>query len=297
MRQLAAILLLVPATAFGLCGSDHIGIFDHSAPGLCDVDIAPFVPQLLEIEAFLPHAEGGLRELEFRVEDWIGNPGYPLGLVTVSWEGSPTVTGDLASGVSLAWSEALEPCDGEDHYRIGSIEILSFSDDWPAEDEGVCIVDCSYLDQLVHPSNCWGGCFTFNCSDCYDSCYWPPFPDLYFDIHGFSPAPNSEVGESLLLSFSALAWNCWPNLPVDYDGHLMLAGEKVHSFYGSGEGDHEAVIDLSGFAAGEEVILDLFLITEFCSYSLAVAYIRSEDTAVPPGETTRTSFSAFRALY
>jgi len=158
---IALLLLALPAAADSL-----IGLFADETGEQCWADITPYVEIELHLLAFLDSGDfgAGLTAAEFRLENWPGNPGYPLGSVTATWN-SDLILGDLETDFSIAF-------DSPQHgpvVELGRLRLQMFSEGWIEDglqvvaakgDQCGCLV---MVDENYELVDAQGLQFTFNC--------------------------------------------------------------------------------------------------------------------------------------
>ena len=174
------VLIAIPSIA------SIIGVYSTEAlpSNNCAVDVASVneggVPVTIYVMAILKAGElgSGITAAEFKLTNWIGNPGYPTGSVAIT-PTSDLIIGELGTDYSIAWSGPQGEGVTDRMVLICSIEITMFDAAWiPANttmevvkgDDGTAgIIMVDHLFELVYVT---GESFTFNCStrDCGD-CY------------------------------------------------------------------------------------------------------------------------------
>ena len=162
----------LPLDGTGVSGGyddNFIGVFAETTGETCYADAPPYQMVTLHVMAYVPSYAGvGITAVEFRIDDLPENLGYPYGLITPTWD-SPLVIGDPWYGIAIAFAQ---PQYGV-FVHLGTLEIMSFSEDWIGEDQEMrveasyssgylVVVDANYEEHWI-----MGGQFTFNCSDPY----------------------------------------------------------------------------------------------------------------------------------
>ncbi len=166
MKTLAAIALLL--LALPVHADTLIGLFADESGDQCWADIEPYVEIELHVLVFLDSYDiyGGLTAAEFRLENWPGNPGYPLGMVTANWN-TDLLLGELDDDFSIAFSEPLQGSIVE----LGTLTLQMFSEDWIEDGQEVVVgpgYDCDCIvvvDGLFEIYEARGLQFTFNCEE------------------------------------------------------------------------------------------------------------------------------------
>ena len=231
------LLLCVSAPACAACGPTLVYFYDEEyeqgGMGDCAADLVPgpslLVHVLLESYEF-PHP---IREVQFRVDDWIGNPGEPLGRVTEYWF-ADQVSGSLEEGITLTWDDGLEPTGGgfvSNHYDLGFLEIEAFSPDWVGEDRGVRPFILGYTDvEGWTYSGVWQDSnFTFNG---YGACIgyaWDP-SETWGEARHFLPEDGAVVAPVFPLRFQVVGVACEIGIASSYEGTVSLEGEQIAEF-------------------------------------------------------------------
>jgi hypothetical protein len=156
----AAAVLSAPARA----GEPFVGLFTDAYGNACNATIQVFQPVIVHVLTDLSGSSvTSITAAEFRIENWPGNPGYPVGQVTERWD-SNLVIGRLAEGFSIAFQE---PVSGP-LLHLGELELMAFDDGWigadrllhvaPALDSGSLVV----VDEAYEEIPARGGWFLFN---------------------------------------------------------------------------------------------------------------------------------------
>jgi len=141
-----------------------IGLFTDEYGTACNAAIQVFQPVIVHVVADLSGSGvTAVSAAEFRIENWPGNPGYPVGQVTARWE-SNLLIGNLADGFSVAFADP--PYGPTVH--LGELEFMAFDDGWigadrllhvaPALDSGTLAV----VDEHYETIDARGGWFLFN---------------------------------------------------------------------------------------------------------------------------------------
>ncbi len=161
-KLMVALLMLTAMTSFA--SADFIGIFTDENGTDCHADIIEYEPLVVHVMAYIPNVPGGITAAEFSIANYPGNPGYPTGTATETWD-SDLVIGDVTWDFSIAFSE---PIYGP-FAHLGAIEFLMFDPLWIGEDYIMTVApgnDCACLvvvDDLFEIVDVDGGQFTFNC--------------------------------------------------------------------------------------------------------------------------------------
>ncbi|MBC8366019.1 hypothetical protein H8E52_01275 [bacterium] len=166
MKTLAALAILI--LALPACADSLIGLFADEGGDQCWASIEPYVEIELHVLVFLDPYDfyGGLTAAEFRLENWPGNPGYPLGMVTANWN-SDLLLGELDDDFSIAFSAAQPGPIVE----LGTLSLQMFSEDWIEDGQQIVVGpgnDCSCIvlvDELFEIYDADGLQFTFNCEE------------------------------------------------------------------------------------------------------------------------------------
>jgi len=153
----------------GIASADVIGVFADQQAATCTINIMPYAPVDIYIMAVLTETfDGGITAAEFKVDNWLGNPGYPTGSTTV-YPTSDLVIGGLGTDYSIAWSTPEGAGNGL--VLIARVNVLMFNAGWIGPDYMLRIVegdDCLCLvtvDDLFETHVAQGGLFWFNCTN------------------------------------------------------------------------------------------------------------------------------------
>ncbi len=175
MRQLVLVMLCLAVAGPGIA-QGLIGIFADDVWGSeCHAPIEEYVPMMVHVMAVVPDIDA-VTAAEFRIANYPGNPGYPIGSAYEYWN-SDLIIGDITWDFSIAFSE---PQPGP-LIHLGSIEFTMFDPTWILDDWIMTVgegADCECLvvvDADFEIVDVMGGQFTFNCTDpswCY--CSWFP---------------------------------------------------------------------------------------------------------------------------
>jgi len=172
-KLMVALLMLTAMASFSNAQLPQlIGIFTDDMGTACDAPIVTYAPVAVHVMAYIPNLPGGITAVEFSIANYPGNPGYPTGTATPTWD-SDLVIGDVSYDISIAFSA---PIYGP-FAHLGQIEFLMFDPAWIGDDYVMTVApgnDCECLvvvDDLFEIVNVEGGMFTFNCTtgDCV--CY------------------------------------------------------------------------------------------------------------------------------
>ncbi len=156
-------LLVSPAFAW-----DVLGIWYDMDTDDCTANIILFEPLEVHVAARIHTIPGGVTAAEFRIANYPGNPGYPIGVATENWATDLTI-GDVSWDFSIAFSEPQLP----PWVYLGSIEFIMFDPNWIAENHIMFVApgyDCDCLvlvDNNFELVSVTGGWFCFNADD-YD---------------------------------------------------------------------------------------------------------------------------------
>jgi len=164
MKILAAIAILV--LALPVLAESYIGLFADEYGDRCWANIEPFVEVRIHILVFLDSGDlsGGLTAAEFRLENWPGDPGYPLGDTSIEWS-SDLVLGQIDENLTIAFSS---PQPGP-VVKLAGITLQMYSNDWMEEgyrilvDEGLEDGLCAVVNDMFEIFDATGMQFTFNC--------------------------------------------------------------------------------------------------------------------------------------
>ncbi len=165
MKTLVAIAVLMLALPCG--ATSLIGLFADDNGDQCWADITPYGVEIeLHLLAFLDSGDfnEGLTAAEFKLKNWPGNDGYPLGSIEEHWS-SDLLIGDLETDFSIAFGS---PQAGP-IVELGRLKIQMFSENWI--EDGLQIIvengdDCSCLvliNEIFELVEAEGLQFTFNC--------------------------------------------------------------------------------------------------------------------------------------
>ena len=166
-KLMVALLVLVAFSNIALAQDDlFIGIFGDDAYSYCYGDVVTYEPMTIYVAAFLSDVVPAITAAEFRVDNWIGSPGYPDGTAIATWN-TDLVIGTIDWGLALAFQT---PVPGP-YALLGTIEMLQMADGWVPADflmEVMASNDSDFLgvvDTDYNTIETLGGLFTFNCSD------------------------------------------------------------------------------------------------------------------------------------
>ena len=301
-RILAVAALLffasVPALA---CGPSLVYFYDEDYTwggyGDCGAELTPGTPLIVHVlfESFA--FPSSLRELEFQVPDWIGNPGEPLGRVTEHWS-ADQASGSLEEGITLTWEDGLEPFDGwhlQRQYDLGYLEIEAYSPDWVGAGRSVHLSVLEYVDDegWVYPGDNWDESkFTFNGgSSCLDF-VWDP-PDSWRSVRHMLPEDGALVAPVFPLRFQVLHVSCEGGLWYPFDGTVSLEGEQIAEFSGDGVQDFAVTVDASAHPPGSQILVEIAV--QYPSGYLLEYPLQYTISDVVP--TARVNLSALKSLY
>lgn len=152
----------------GIASADVIGVFADDMAGACTANIMPYTPINIYVMAILTETfDGGITAAEFKIDNWMGSPGYPTGTATVTAT-SDLVIGGLGTDYSIAWSAPQGA--GYGMVLIATVNILMFDANWIGPDYMIRVAagdDCGCLvtvDDLFETHDAQGGLFWFNCT-------------------------------------------------------------------------------------------------------------------------------------
>ncbi len=166
VKIFAAVVLFTSILYTPSLEADFIGIFADDMGYDCMGNIPEYEPFVVHVMAYIPNFPEGITGAEFQIDNLPGNPGFPIGTSTETWDGD-TVIGDASWDLTILFDE---PRLGY-FAHLGSIEFLMFDRNWIGEDY---ILNVSYgrecnriqlfdyiFEEWVYVDN---GKFTFNCS-------------------------------------------------------------------------------------------------------------------------------------
>jgi len=164
MKKLMLALLLLVAMSSLASAENYIGVFADVDGTYCYGDVAVGTPLVVHVMAMLDPDITVLTAAEFRIDNYPGNPGYPTGITTETWD-SPLTVGNIDWGFSIAFQT---PQPGP-IVHFGTIEFLAFDPTWiegewvmtvaETNDSGnLVVVDGDYITIPVS-----GGQYTLNC--------------------------------------------------------------------------------------------------------------------------------------
>ncbi|MBC8366195.1 hypothetical protein H8E52_02175 [bacterium] len=152
----------------GVANADVIGVFADDQGGACTTTIMPYVPVDIFIVAILTETfDGGITAAEFKIDNWVGNPGYPIGITAMSYT-SDLIIGAIDDDFSIAWNAPQGAGNGI--VLIGSANLTMFDAAWIGPDHMMTVAagnSCACLvtvDDIFEIHNAQGGLFWFNCS-------------------------------------------------------------------------------------------------------------------------------------
>ncbi len=263
---LSILLALIPAVAIaGDCGVANL--FFYEAEYDCSISTPVNEPVTFDVVLETWHLPDAIAEISFAVPGWIGNPGEPFGWAIENWS-ADQVSGDLASGVSLRWSDGLAPAES-DHlsrlFHLGTIEVTSLDPAWPGAVsvplENVVYYDTdggdfeTFATTMGVPTECH-----FNLDDeCWGVIVDPPDTWYWRELRYLLPPDNSQVSGLIPLSFEVENWDCWLSFGFPYAGRVTLDGELIEEFEDDGEGNHLTDIDVSGIPNETIVEVEVFV--------------------------------------
>ncbi|MBN2171624.1 MAG: hypothetical protein JW819_09940 [Candidatus Krumholzibacteriota bacterium] len=164
MKKLMLALLLLVAMSSLASAENYIGLFADVDGTYCYGDVEVGVPLVVHVMAMLDPDIEGITAAEFRIDNYPGNPGYPIGITTPTWD-SPLTVGTLDWGFSIAFSI---PQPGP-IVHMGTIEFLAFDPTWIAGELVMEVVETNDSGNLVvvdfdyNTIPVSGGQYTFNC--------------------------------------------------------------------------------------------------------------------------------------
>lgn len=170
-KLLVALMLLAMSSVAG--AQPYIGLFADAEGTHCYGDMPIGAAFTIHVMAYVEDIPA-ITAAEFRIDNYTGNPGYPISIVTVAWN-SDLVVGTIDYGFSIAFPT---PQPGP-MVPLGTIEYLTFDPAWMGQDYvmttdvtldsgNLVVVDADFVTIDVGR-----GTFTFNCTDpglcpCYD---------------------------------------------------------------------------------------------------------------------------------
>jgi len=132
---LALLLLTLPSVGSALCGWNDIHLFTDLETETCYHFVTPGEPFTLYVVASFDSPIETICEAFVHLPDWLEEPDPGVGTITETWT-ADMVTGNLATGLTLYWDTPLEPWGWGEFgmlYLLGSIEIVSYTEDWLSE--------------------------------------------------------------------------------------------------------------------------------------------------------------------
>ncbi len=281
------------------CAPTHVHIDFHNS---CYVELVPFYEITLPIELYCYDAPGDLKQVSFFVENWIGNPGYPLGTSSVNWY-ADQVIGSLDGAITLIWDEGYEPADSHGdaaRFQLGEIEILSFDPDWVAEGHEVYISGPIYedVDGNIYNNTDWlrgQSRFTFTSNWSGDVTCW----NYNWDVWGgdwsvarfFDPPSGATVPDSFDFEFEVESWSCEWGGGFPFTGQVTHDDEILVEFEGDTEENYLFPLHIDGVEPGGSFTITIDI--DWYDRSIyEIDYILDE--GVP---TQSISFSKVKILY
>ena len=260
----AALLLVAPHAARAICGASLIYFYDEDyygdGFGDCGGELLPGAPLIVHVllESFdFPQS---ISEINFRVNDWIGSPGEPLGQVTEHWT-ADQVDGSLAEGITLHWEDGLAPTGGN-FYDLGYLEIEAYSADWVAAGHVVHPTSLQYTDVegwsydgFDDGGDTWSSRFTFNGGDMCTTFILDP--DTWRVVRHFLPEDGASVPSVFPFEFQVACVYCLGWFPCSFDGSVSLGGEQITEFTGEGVQEFSVMVDASDYPVGSTIQVEL----------------------------------------
>ncbi|MCB9513873.1 MAG: hypothetical protein R3C71_15750 [Candidatus Krumholzibacteriia bacterium] len=300
MKSLLTILLLLvtaaPAFAVSCLGS---GVFLLTEDDLCFADTSIFATLTLDIELVATDRPGTLSTVSFQANDWAELVGNPNGVVVVTWDGA-SVTGDLASGITLSWPAGLSPTAEtglNQRYHLGTVTVFPVVEAWPAADYEVTLTDLNYTDAEGHAYDSAGyrtSYFTFNLDGAPGFCSYgfPPDAD-WCEWRYATPVDGSVVIGDFTFQGEAEEWNCTSLDPGAYTVSITLDGAPIGEYPGQGELQLSHLVDVSGVEPGAQFTVGVHVDWADCGAE-DFTYVYTLDATIA---TEPRSFSAVKSLY
>jgi len=141
--------------------------------------------------------------VEFKIDNWPGDPGYPEGDVTVTPAGDSS-SGDIGEGLIVLWDSPVGV--GASTVHIATIEIIPYNDTWIGSNYEMTVVqsnggDLQFLDEAEAPIDVLGDHFICNCSsqcECtYSDFEYPEAPTEFYisiDVERDYPSHPNDRG-------------------------------------------------------------------------------------------------------
>ena len=304
----AALILLAPPVAWA-CGPSYIYFYDEEYDGGgfgdCSGDLAPGAPLVVHVLLDSYAFPQPIQQVHFRVHDWIGNPGEPLGQVTEHWS-ADQVSGSLGDeGITLVWDDGLTPSGGGPgaHYELGYFEIEAFSPDWVEDGHLMRPFDLQYTDVAGwdyegadegNPD--WASQFTINGYG-YEPCLdyvWDPGP--WRGARHFLPEDGELVAPVFPFQFQVISISCESGMPYPFEGVVSLEGQPIAEFAWDGLHaiyDFSFDVDASAYPPLSTVEVEVYI--EFyggTTREYLLEYLIADTTP-----TEEIDFSRLKSLY
>jgi hypothetical protein len=256
---IAAVVILISAPVWGACGPSLIYLYDQDYEqggyGDCGAELVPGTPLIVHVllESYdFPHP---IQEVNFRIHNWIGNPGYPLGQVTEHWT-ADQVSGSLEDGITLVWEDGLGTWGWGGvvrHFDLGYLEIEAFSPEWVEGGHVLRPFDLHYVDvegwtydgdDEGNPEG--GSLFTFGGgSECLPY-VWDP-PSMWRWVRHVLPEDGALVPSVFPLQFQVICVACELGYWYPFEGTVYVEGEQIAEFSGDGVEGFNVTVDASEF--------------------------------------------------
>lgn len=229
-----------------------LGMFTARDGEGCEVDVIPYAPIQVHFLVMTTSIDF-LQYIEFSVPTFPRNDGYPIGILTESWNG--IVTGDLREGLSLAFEPYLA-ADSYGVFHLGTIELLAFSEDWIGQDvychfQNVMIMD---VHGETHVS-WWSSNFIFNCfySDCWfdEECNSPYSNSTSFEAYHYFPWTGSMIQGEFQLEFDVRS-TIFQFGDFPFTGEIYMNGILAHEFSGEKSCHLSFPLSTEGLEIGSE---------------------------------------------
>jgi len=289
MKTLLIALLLVVATAAAdPCINDYIHFRIEPEDYQCELEVEPYVIYWMDVVAsFYGHVDP-ITRLEFRVENWLGDPGDPHGDTFIDWLGHD-MSGDIETGVIITFDPPLDA--GTSEVVLAQIGILSYSPAWPGEHYEMNIEDPGVFDIYGQRFYTTRGFYTFNPYE-YTWCYLAgDYEIVDAHVESVTPPPDAMVFETFDLDFTVASWWCMPGEPWPFTGEVRLNGALVHEFEGADVQSFSLPLDVSAYDEGEQVIVGIWV--HGCDEGYAELHYLVEG----PTAAGRIDFSTLKVLY
>jgi len=260
MKRPIAIILAVAALALGsparaACVPNMVIAMMAGYPATydCNGDVSTSEALLIDVTLVLGYGPAGLRRVHLVAEGWPDDPEPAQGSIVTMWTANHA-EGNLRDGLTLEWDPPLQPCSCRNRFSggefcLGQVRVRGHDPEWLQEEVTATFQASGIVDDRGDdPGETMPTNFTFNgAGDCHQP-YDPPF--RWQEIRCFAPADGDTVQGDFALAFECERWDCYNLHAFPYEGAVSVAGQHLADFAGSGEGNHEVAVPVSGLPVG-----------------------------------------------